>query len=743
MVLVHDNDLAEPHGIYDGAPIESLQPDAMLSHLRSAELKIHEIPFGLDLLSADNGGNADTETVWVATLSNLFEERSPSASPSSPSRYHVKVPLPQIEHSLLHMPLKGGRTLFQSSESGDDSGTSMSHAHPTTAKIREPIDIALKEYEERTGIHLLEYHLTTELEGCDSAYSVTEILQAQVQESQRLRDHGGKLMTWVKPVVYLLYALSTSGALGEDVSVPLSPTIAIFAGIGMLLDATKHVDASNDALVDLFESMEKLLRPLDVCTKIPPTTATTTILMKILIELLSILALGAQQVEQGLLLAQYDTVELGSKLFGIKSAEVVRQRLDRLNQEEARATVVQTLEVVYGLLRNMKAVMNGGESSISELREALVTMQLVTRNMNKAKRDQSQTSSQQWLSPPDPSNNHIVLRLIHQEGTTARVMQGDTFREWMATGSLLWIHGKLGSGKSVLCSMIIENIKVMCAAGLVSLAYFYFDVRDTAKQNIRGLLTSLLFQLSARSDLCCEILSTLYHEHGNGSRQPGDDVLTQCLKDMLTIPEKGPMYIIVDAIDECSDISGPSSPRECILGLLDDLVQLKRPGLYICATSRLESDIETILRPLSSHSITLDDSTGTDIFDYVSAVMNTDQKMRRWTAEDQCLVIDTLSEKADGMLRWVSCQLDALRRSLPINIRRVLEQLPEQLNATYENALDRIDEENWEHAHRIFQCLTVASRPFRDEELCEFLMFDFSGCPGSIPKFVENRDKKP
>jgi len=108
--------------------------------------------------------------------------------------------------------------------------------------------------------------------------------------------------------------------------------------------------------------MENVLRPLDICTKIPPTTATITILMKILTELLSILALGTQQVEQGLLLTQYDTAELGSKLFGIKGVEVVRQRLDRLNQEEARTTAVQTLEVVYGLLKNMKVVMNGAQA---------------------------------------------------------------------------------------------------------------------------------------------------------------------------------------------------------------------------------------------------------------------------------------------------------------------------------------------------------------------------------------------
>ncbi|KAH9025516.1 hypothetical protein EDB85DRAFT_1893826 [Lactarius pseudohatsudake] len=222
MVLVHDNDLAELHGIYDGTSIESLQPDAMLSHFRSAELKIHEKLFEL--------------LPFQTFLESCLLIAPSSTSPTSQSRCHVKTPLPQIEGSLLHVPPERGRTLFQSSESGDDSIASMSHAHPATTHIQEPIEIALKEYEERTGINLLEYHLAIEFESCYSAYSVIEILQAQSRESPRLRDHGDKLMVWVKPVVHLLYALSISGALGGDVSVPPPARIAIFAGIGVLLD---------------------------------------------------------------------------------------------------------------------------------------------------------------------------------------------------------------------------------------------------------------------------------------------------------------------------------------------------------------------------------------------------------------------------------------------------------------------------------------------------------------------------
>ena len=79
------------------------------------------------------------------------------------------------------------------------------------------------------------------------------------------------------------------------------------------------------------------------------------------------------------------------------------------------------------------------------------------------------------------------------------------------------------------------------------------------------------------------------------------------------------------------------------------------------------------------------------------------------------------------------CQLDTLRRCLPGRIRRALDELPGTLDATYERTLLDIDEQNWEYAHRLFQCITVASRPLRVEELAEFLAFDFD--EGDDPRF--------
>jgi hypothetical protein len=47
------------------------------------------------------------------------------------------------------------------------------------------------------------------------------------------------------------------------------------------------------------------------------------------------------------------------KIVGEKKLEVIVQRLDRLTQDEARQSVAQVLKIVYGLVENMKVVMDG------------------------------------------------------------------------------------------------------------------------------------------------------------------------------------------------------------------------------------------------------------------------------------------------------------------------------------------------------------------------------------------------
>ena len=191
----------------------------------------------------------------------------------------------------------------------------------------------------------------------------------------------------------------------------------------------------------------------------------------------------------------------------------------------------------------------------------------------------------------------------------------------------------------------------MRKAGRASLAFFYCDFREEQKKDLRGLLSAFLVQLCHQSDSYFDILSNFFLEYSNGSRQPNDDALVKCLEEILKLPGQAPVFLIIDALDECPITSSLPAPREKVLKLVEVLIDSQIPDLRICVTSRPETDIKAILVPLSSHSISLHDESGQleDIDNYIRSVVNTDLMMRRWRAADKELVIHTLTNKADGM----------------------------------------------------------------------------------------------
>ena len=191
----------------------------------------------------------------------------------------------------------------------------------------------------------------------------------------------------------------------------------------------------------------------------------------------------------------------------------------------------------------------------------------------------------------------------------------------------------------------------MSNVGSVFLAYFYFDFKDTEKQGLRALLFSLLDQLCDQSDIFFDILFSLYSAHKKAAETPTDRSLAECLKHMLTNTGRVPIYLIMDALDECPNDSGIPSLRERVLELVKELVELNHPNLRLCITSRPEFDIRATLNPLATQQMSLHDESGQkqDIIDYVTSVLHSDQKMKKWRDVEKDMVVEKLSEKADGM----------------------------------------------------------------------------------------------
>ena len=295
----------------------------------------------------------------------------------------------------------------------------------------------------------------------------------------------------------------------------------------------------------------------------------------------------------------------------------------------------------------------------------------------------------------------------------------------------------------------------MCPTGLAILAIFYFHFGDTTKQDARNLLSTVLIQLCSQSDKFSQVLSSIYLSHGHGSREPSIDTLLECLKEILALQGQAPIYMVVDALDECPNSSGLRTQRQEVLEIMKELIDLNLPHLHFCVTSRPEIDILRAFNPLEPYNVSLHDQDGQikDLAEYIKSVVGSDATMQDWPAKVKESVIDTLTKKAAGMyvililmasipfscsdfrFRWAYCQLETLRQCPLRYISSTLDELPETLDETYERILQGIPKKMQKDAHHIFQWLTVSSRPLRVQEVAEVFAINFDEETSGIPNF--------
>ncbi|KAN0132161.1 hypothetical protein V8E53_009927 [Lactarius tabidus] len=628
-------------------------------------------------------------------------------------------------------------------------------ATTTPSDIERIFDAALKSYKKKTKKDLKNDDLFKKLETCDSPAAILTKFQAAQFET----GSEDSLRTWLVSTLNVLCAFSNT--LGEGA---FPPAKTIFAGVGVLLLAAKGVAASRDILIDIFGRIESFFVRLDILTKVSLTQPMTDKMVQITVEILDILATATKEMQQSV------GKKFLKRVAGWTDLEDGINKLDKLTIEEVAMISAQLLKVAHNTDINVTEVKEGVKSIDKKFLAVKSGIQLANDNVNavgekvqamgdigmviakdvkavleqvdSAKRNQLREKLRMWQSPPDPSTNHDIAGDLQHEGTAEWFIDGDEFLKWMAAGSLFWVHGKAGSGKSILCSAIINHVTMLCRAGLASMAYFYFDFRDVDKKSRRHLLSSLLVQLSTCSDAFCDILSCLYETNDSGARHPGDTELTKCLKEMLTLPDQGLVYLIMDALDECPDTPGVPSAREKVLDLIKDLVGLQLPNLRICVTSRPEVDISNALGSLASKTVSLQDELGQkkDISDYIRFVVHSGSGkfMKRWRPEDKEDIIEKLLERADGMFRWVFCQLEMLRNCLPKNVRRILRELPATLDETYERMLREILEVNADDVYRLLQCIAVSTRPLGVDELAEVLALNFDAASEGIPALDED-----
>jgi hypothetical protein len=255
----------------------------------------------------------------------------------------------------------------------------------------------------------------------------------------------------------------------------------------------------------------------------------------------------------------------------------------------------------------------------------------------------------EWMSPPDPWTNHESARKLHEQQTGTWLLESSKYKAWKSgQNQCLWLYGKAGCGKTILCSTAIKDMKAYCSSRpKYGHAIFYFSFSDARKQKYEDLLVSLIAQLGLNGP-GFSMLKKAYE--AKERKKPGREDLEEILRASLTSYDL--VFCHLDALDECPQ---ESEVREHVLEGVDRLMK-EAQNLRILVTSRDESDIRLSIEILDNATISVaSEVVHSDIRQYIKTQMNRNSKLRRLNPATKTLVEDTLSQKADGM-----CVVDPL-----------------------------------------------------------------------------------
>jgi hypothetical protein len=194
-----------------------------------------------------------------------------------------------------------------------------------------------------------------------------------------------------------------------------------------------------------------------------------------------------------------------------------------------------------------------------------------------------------WLSPTDfAAQQHDVISR-RQEDTGQWFLDSKDLRKWLHGVNLtLFCPGIPGAGKTMMAAIAIDYLSRTAQAD-IGLGYLFCNYKSQVDQSLSSLLSTLLKQLAqSRPDFAASVIR-LYDDHSKRFSRPSIDELSKALQDVCSNYTR--VYIVVDALDECSNQEGT---RSQIVEKLRNL-QLKT-NARLLFTSRFIPEIEEIFR---------------------------------------------------------------------------------------------------------------------------------------------------
>ncbi|KAK0670971.1 hypothetical protein QBC41DRAFT_345003 [Cercophora samala] len=291
-----------------------------------------------------------------------------------------------------------------------------------------------------------------------------------------------------------------------------------------------------------------------------------------------------------------------------------------------------------------------------------------------------------WLEKTNPSADHNSAIERYEPGTGEWVIRCQEWNDWVREGTprCLWISGIPGAGKTILASYLTQTLTEECKNDRSLVTFYYYCLHSRNQDESIPMLRWLVGKLCRHT----ESVPTWAEEKHRRGEEPTLEDLYNCLASLLEDTKIQAVYFVVDALDESQD-------RERLLMAIHKLVTEERfVKLRLLVSSREYHDIEEILLPISSRiSMSNNPEVQSDIDRYITAEIARSPKLCRWSEDIRSEVQQALSNGAQGMFRWVVCQLDIIRRLKTLDrIRANLKKLPKDIFESYERIFLLISE---------------------------------------------------
>ncbi|KAJ7487141.1 ankyrin repeat-containing domain protein [Mycena latifolia] len=378
--------------------------------------------------------------------------------------------------------------------------------------------------------------------------------------------------------------------------------------------------------------------------------------------------------------------------------------------------------------RNFPDIADGIERRLDVFREVFSVARLIALTSGQNALDAKvqsiidkdmRTNVEKWLHPANvAASGQDAANQRHGE-TGKWLLERAEFKEWIyAPRSLLWLHGISGSGKTVLSSTIIEALR----ARKEPVVFFYFDTNNSGQRTVAQLLCTLVAHLSGQADSPSKTLSDLWRSHANGQHLPSNSALISEALIPVLMEFTRPVYIVLDALDECSE-------REKLLDSLNRVLDAVPSDIHLLLTSRPEVPHGTNLVQRGV-SLSLEGCVDEDIKSYI--IEKLASQGTEWTDKRKDQIRVGLLERSKGMFRLAALQLDRVlscdgRES---QVTKALSEMPTSLESLYDRILQDIaDPDMVSTVSRTITWLMFSKRPMKLEEIIDTLAFEFDRQP--------------